>query len=100
MCRTMSYDYQGVRSGVCNGLYYALGNTCACAAACSCCAFDFPTKGILQEAVKHTQYDRLKDSSVSSHHLSSGVLEHCDLRPASPAKLKRLYNTLESETFC
>jgi alpha-amylase len=23
--------------------------------------FDFPTKGILQEAVKHTQYDRLKD---------------------------------------
>ncbi|KXZ43538.1 hypothetical protein GPECTOR_87g400 [Gonium pectorale] len=25
------------------------------------CAFDFPTKGLLQEAVKHTQYDRLRD---------------------------------------
>ncbi|PNH09189.1 Alpha-amylase isozyme 3A [Tetrabaena socialis] len=25
------------------------------------CAFDFPTKGILQEAVKRTQYDRLRD---------------------------------------
>ncbi|GFR45415.1 hypothetical protein Agub_g6794 [Astrephomene gubernaculifera] len=27
----------------------------------SCCAFDFPTKGLLQEAVKHTQYQRLRD---------------------------------------
>jgi len=27
----------------------------------SCCAFDFPTKGILQEAVKKTQYNRLRD---------------------------------------
>ncbi|KAG2489176.1 hypothetical protein HYH03_012402 [Edaphochlamys debaryana] len=25
------------------------------------CAFDFPTKGILQEAVKNTQFDRLRD---------------------------------------
>ncbi|KAL6750310.1 glycoside hydrolase superfamily [Haematococcus lacustris] len=28
----------------------------------SCCAFDFPTKGIVQEAAKKTQYWRLKDS--------------------------------------
>lgn len=27
-----------------------------------CCAFDFPTKGILQEAIKHGQLDRLRDS--------------------------------------
>eukprot|EP00198_Chlamydomonas_reinhardtii_P004866 XP_001694202.1 alpha-amylase [Chlamydomonas reinhardtii] len=26
-----------------------------------CCAFDFPTKGLLQEAVKRAQYDRLRD---------------------------------------
>lgn len=26
-------------------------------------AFDFPTKGILQEAVKHTQYNRMKDAA-------------------------------------
>ncbi|GIL50540.1 hypothetical protein Vafri_6713 [Volvox africanus] len=26
------------------------------------CAFDFPTKGELQEAVKHCQYDRLRDA--------------------------------------
>ncbi len=29
---------------------------------CSSAAFDFTTKGILQEAAKHTQYWRLKDS--------------------------------------
>jgi len=28
----------------------------------TCCAFDFPTKGILQEAVKRTQYWRMRDS--------------------------------------
>lgn len=27
------------------------------------CAFDFPTKGILQEAVKHVQYWRMKDGA-------------------------------------
>ncbi|GAB4820889.1 hypothetical protein N2152v2_007935 [Parachlorella kessleri] len=27
-----------------------------------CMAFDFPTKGIVQEAVKHTEYDRLRGS--------------------------------------
>ena len=30
---------------------------------CSCAAFDFPTKGILNEAAKRTQYWRLRDSS-------------------------------------
>ena len=29
----------------------------------SCAAFDFPTKGILGEAAKRTQYWRLRDSS-------------------------------------
>ncbi len=30
-----------------------------------CTAFDFPLKGILQEAVKNTEYWRLKDGNVS-----------------------------------
>ena len=32
------------------------------AAALRAAAFDFPTKGILQEAAKNTQYYRLRDS--------------------------------------
>ena len=36
----------------------------SCVPCNSCAAFDFPTKGILQEAVKHVQYWRLKDAQV------------------------------------
>lgn len=49
--------------------------TCAfaCVSLCRCCAFDFPTKGILQEAVKHTQYNRLRDGKVRYAHGTSEI---------------------------
>ncbi len=39
----------------------------------TCTAFDFPTKGILQEAVKKTEYWRLKDGNVSLSAFNLGV---------------------------
>ncbi|GLC36330.1 Alpha-amylase A type-1/2 [Pleodorina starrii] len=48
----LSYDQNGPRQQLCdwiNGTHQR------------CCAFDFPTKSILQEAVRNCEYDRLRD---------------------------------------
>lgn len=49
---TLDYDQDAPRQVLCDWIS-ASGTGAA--------AFDFPTKGILQEAVKYTQYDRLRD---------------------------------------
>lgn len=56
LCRwfgnTLDYDQDAPRQVLCDWIS-ASGTGVA--------AFDFPTKGILQEAAKYTQYDRLRD---------------------------------------
>ena len=47
------YDQDHMRQGLCDWIE-ASGQVCA--------AFDFPTKALLQEAIRHTQYDRLRDA--------------------------------------
>lgn len=47
----LEYNQDGARQRLCDWV----------AAAGGCPAFDFPTKGLLQEAIAHCQYDRLRD---------------------------------------
>ena len=58
LCRwfgnTMDYDQDAPRQVLCDWITNSGGGVAA---------FDFPTKGILQEAVRYTQYDRLRDRS-------------------------------------
>ena len=49
---TMDYDQDAPRQVLCDWITNSGGGVAA---------FDFPTKGILQEAVRYTQYDRLRD---------------------------------------
>lgn len=51
---TMDYDQDAPRQVLCDWITNSGGGVAA---------FDFPTKGILQEAVRYTQYDRLRDRS-------------------------------------
>ncbi len=48
----MDYDQDAPRQVLCDWITNSGGGVAA---------FDFPTKGILQEAVRYTQYDRLRD---------------------------------------
>ena len=48
---TMDYDQDAPRQVLCDWITNSGGGVAA---------FDFPTKGILQEAVRYTQYDRLR----------------------------------------
>lgn len=48
----MDYDQDAPRQVLCDWIANSGGDVAA---------FDFPTKGILQEAVRYTQYDRLRD---------------------------------------
>lgn len=49
---TMDYDQDAPRQVLCDWITNSGGGVAA---------FDFPSKGILQEAVRYTQYDRLRD---------------------------------------
>lgn len=50
----MDYDQDAPRQVLCDWITNSGGGVAA---------FDFPTKGILQEAVRYTQYDRLRDKN-------------------------------------
>lgn len=61
------------------GLLHFDWHTTAVLEGCCCVALQFPLKGILQEAVKKTQYNRLKDGQVGAGQGVSSCLQDQEL---------------------